>query len=283
MYFTDILEEKESDCMIPIEEKLKLFKDNKVVNWHEHVWPNDKGELDEKECDLLVESASRTHMDILVCSSPITRGNPSPDIIRKYNDFVSKAMRRHKGIIKGFAFINPGYVKEALYEIDRCMNDLGMIGIKLYNQYFISDPVVRSVIEKSIELDIPILEHAGKLNFQPQNQPFVSDGTHFAKISPEYPEAVIIEAHIGGGGDWQWSLKAIADSPNIFTDTSGSICDEGLMESTVEYLGVDRMLFGTDGSISAGVGKVLNADISMQDKVKILNNTKFERYLERGY
>ena len=30
-------------------------------------------------------------------------------------------------------------MKESLYEIDRCIKELGMTGIKLYNQYFISD------------------------------------------------------------------------------------------------------------------------------------------------
>lgn len=269
--------------MVFIEDKLKLFKDHKVVNWHEHVWPNDKGELNEKTCDLLVESAFKTHMDKLVCSCPIAGGIPTPAMVSKSNDIVAKAMKRHAGVIKGFAFINPGYVKEALYEIERCVNDLGMIGVKLYNHYFISDPVVRSIIEKCIELDIPILEHAGKLTYSPQDQPFISNGTHFAKVSVEYPEAVIIQAHIGGGGDWQWSLKAMADCPNIFTDTSGSVCEAGLIEQTVQYLGTDRILFGTDGSISAGIGKMLSANISEQDKVKILNNAKFERYLERGY
>lgn len=269
--------------MVKIEDKMKLFSENKVVNWHEHVWLNDKGEMDVEQCDLLVESARKTHMDKLVCSLPISGGCPSPDDIRKCNDVVSVAMKRHPGVIKGFAFINPGYVKEALFEIDRCVNDLGMIGIKVYNQYYISDPVYHSVIEKCIELDIPILEHAGKLNYMPEDQPFISDGTHFAKASAKYPEATIIEAHIGGGGDWQWSLKAIADCPNIYTDVSGSVCDEGLIEQTVKYLGVDRVLFGTDGSVSAGIGKMLGANISEDDKIKILNNKIFERYLERGY
>lgn len=269
--------------MVSIEDKLKLFRDNKVVNWHEHVWPNDKGELDENLCDQLVESALRTNMDILVCSCPATTGNPTPDIVGKYNDIVVKAMKRHKGIIKGFAFINPGYAKESLYEIDRCVNDLGMIGVKLYNQYFISDPVLRGVIEKCIEMDIPILEHAGKMHFKSHSQPFISDGTHFAEISTQYPEAVIIQAHVGGGGDWQWQLKAIADFPNIYTDISGSVCDQGIIESTVKYLGADRVLFGTDGSISAGIGKILGADISEQDKIMILNNSRFEKYHKRGY
>lgn len=268
--------------MVDIGEKMKIFKDNKVVNWHEHVWPDNNGNLDEKQCDLLVESACRTHMDLLVCSSPVSGGNPEPESVRKYNDLVVKAMRRYPKMIKGLVFVNPGYVKEALDEIHRCIDEFGMIGVKLYNQYFISDPVVRNVIEECIKLDIPILQHAGKLNFEPEGQPYISDGTHFAKVAAEYPEAVIIEAHIGGGGDWQWSLKAIADCPNIFTDTSGSVCDDGIIEAAVKYMGAGRILFGTDGSFSPGIGKVLNAGIPEQDKISILNNKRFEKYLERG-
>jgi len=268
--------------VISIKEQMKLLEQNKVVNWHEHVRGDSREQLDVEQCDLLVESAKKTHMDVLVCSRPISGAGAEPGIIKAKNDTVAAAMRRHPGVIKGLAFVNPGYVKEALAEIDRCVNDLGMIGIKLYNQYFISDPVLRPVIEKCIELDIPILEHAGKLNLVPSPQPTISDGTHFAKVVKEYPEAVIIQAHIGGGGDWQWSLKAIADCPNIFTDISGSVYDEGLIEQTVKYLGADRVLFGTDGSFSQSIGKFLGAKITEQDKITILNNPRFARYLERG-
>ena len=45
-------------------EKLDIFRQNKVVNWHEHVWTDSKGELDEKLCDLLVESAYETYIRI---------------------------------------------------------------------------------------------------------------------------------------------------------------------------------------------------------------------------
>jgi len=268
--------------MNKFEEKLKLLKNNKVINWHEHVWPGKDGKLDEEQCDRLVESASRTNMDILVCSTPISGPGATPEKIRVSNDILYQAMKHYPKVIKGMVYVNPGYMKEALEEIDRCINELGMIGVKLYNQYFISDPVVRPIIEKCIELDIPILEHAGKLNYQPEGQPFISDGTHFAKVSKVYPEAVIVEAHIGGGGDWQWSLKAIADCPNIFTDTSGSVYDEGIIEEVVRTMGADRVLFGTDGSFSPGLGKILGASINEENKIKILNNPRFARYLERG-
>lgn len=263
-------------------EKMKLFKENKVVNWHEHVWDDATGKFNEHQCDLFVEAARKTYMDVVVCSLPVSGGSPDPATISRKNDVIAEAMDRHPNFIKGMAFINPGFSREAVAEIERCVNELGMIGIKLYNQYFISDPVLHPVIEKCIELDIPILEHAGKQMNLPITQPFISDGIHFAKVAEKYPEAAIIMAHVAGGGDWQWSLKAIADCPNIYTDISGSVYDEGIIEQTVSYLGAERVLFGTDGSFSQGIGKLLAANISEKDKIEILNNTKFSRYLERG-
>jgi predicted TIM-barrel fold metal-dependent hydrolase len=156
------------------QKKTDLLMNNKVVNWHEHVWfkPGTK-ELNVEGCDQLVQYASEVGMDYLVCSLPIAGGIPGPDDIKHCNDTVAVAMKRHPKIIKGMAFINPGYTREALDEIDRCINELGMIGVKLYNHYFASDPIVRPIIEKCIDLDIPMLWHAGKLTVNPEIQPFL--------------------------------------------------------------------------------------------------------------
>ena len=60
------------------------------------------------------------------------------------------------------------------------------------------------------------------------------------------------------------------------------MCDAGVIEETIRYLGVDRVLWGTDGSISAGVGKIIAADIPEEDKKKILAGAPYRRFLERG-
>ena len=39
-------------------------------------------------------------------------------------------------------FVNHGYAAFSMREIERCI-ELGFVGIRLYNQYFISDPVLR--------------------------------------------------------------------------------------------------------------------------------------------
>lgn len=267
--------------METIAEKLRLFYENRVVNWHEHVWFDEAGGLDLAKCDGLVEDAERTGTDTLVCSLPILAQKVTPEEFRRCNDTLALAMRRHPGKIRGFAFVNPGYRREALAEIERCVKEYGMLGVKLYYQYFISDPVVREVIEQCIALDIPILVHASKLNYHPEEQPFVSNGVHFAEAARHYPEARIVMAHISGGGDWEWSLKAIADAPGVYTDMSGSVIDDLLLEKTVGLLGANRVLFGTDGSYSACVGKLIAATLTAEEKRTILNNPDFERYLAR--
>ncbi len=153
--------------------------------------------------------------------------------------------------------------------------------LSFITQYYICDPIQYPIIDICCELDVPLLVHAGKLKYRPESEPYISDGTHFALISEVYPQASIIMAHIGGGGDWQWSLKAIAKHPNILIDISGSVVDEGIIEESVKYLGADRILFGTDWSWSGCIGKMLGADISTKDKIKILGANDFKKYLEK--
>lgn len=265
-----------------ITEQLKLFKDNPVVNWHEHVWLNADGTMNETEFDTMMEHAAMVGMDTMVISSPITTsGHESISQMQHVNNIVADAARKYPGKVYGLAFVDPFHGKEAIREIDRCVNDLGFIGVKMYHQYHISDAMQYPIIEKCIDLDIPILMHAGKLNQYPETQKNISDSTHFVSAAKKYPEAVLIMAHIGGGGDWHWQLKGMADCKNVYTDISGSVHDAPIIEETVAVMGADRILFGTDGSFSAGIGKLFGAKITVEEKLTIMNNPHFIKYLQR--
>lgn len=261
---------------------MSLFRDNRVINWHEHIQLDDYGNLNRSRLEITVDMAHSTHMDKLVCSRPVLGMKASPEEFRNCNNKVYETMKLYPDLIAGMAYVNPGFLEESLDEIDRCVNDLGMIGVKLYHQFLISDPIQNKIIEKCIKLDIPILMHAGKLSYRMDLQPLISHDTHFATAAKRYPEAIFVRAHIGGGGDWEWCLKTIAPYPNIFIDTSGSVCDQGMIEGAVAAFGAKRILFGTDQMFSSGIGKILGAEISVEDKVEILNNRRFSRYLERN-
>ena len=216
--------------------------------------------------DRLIEAADALGIERMVVSIPIMRGMPTYDRVRQCNDAVIDCMRRYNGRIEGWCYVVPGQ-QQSIVEIDRCL-DAGMIGIKLYNQYKIWDPAVHPVLEKAIAEGLPVLEHAGHATtraFQDQ-QPNISDAADFVMAARLYPECMLIEAHIGGGGDWEWSIKELRDAPSVYLDTSGSIIDEGMVEMCVRELGARRMLFGTDMTMEGGVGKMLAADLTKAQK-----------------
>ncbi len=236
------------------------------IDAHSHVWlENDR--LNRPRLDGLIDACDRLAIDEAWISCPITRGMGDPEQVRRCNDAVLEAVRLYPTRLRGYCFVVPGYYREALAEIDRCLGE-GMIGIKLYHQYLINDPAVFPVIEKAIAEDIPVLSHAGHSagERERRQQPKISDGVHFADLALRYPEAKLIMGHIGGGGDYEWSLQAIAESPSIFADTSGSVIDEGMIEYAAHLLGTERLVFGCDESEEAGVGKMLGADLTEEER-----------------
>lgn len=218
--------------------------------------------------DAVIHAADLLGIDQLCCSIPITGGEmASPDEVRECNDGVLDAMRRYPDRILGYCFVIPAYHDESLSEIDRCI-DAGMIGIKLYNQYKYSEPVVFPIAEKAVERGVPILGHAGHAT-DPETrsrQPRISDASDFRRLARRYPELMLIEGHLGGGGDWEWTIKELRDCPNVYLDTSGSVIDDRLLEMSVAELGAERILFATDMTMEGGVGKVLSADLTEEHR-----------------
>src|SRR5688500_14657144 len=234
--------------------------------------------------DAVVDAADRLGIDQLACSIPITGGRwATPDEVRACNDGMFEAMRRHPTRILGYCFLNPGYGREALGELERCVVREGMIGVKLYNQYKINDPVVFPLIERTIELGVPVLSHAGRLITAADiaQQPLTSHAGDFVDVSRRFPEAMIIHGHIAGGGDWQWTLKVLRDAPaSIYLDISGSVMDAGLLERCIRDFSVNRLLFATDMTMEGNVARVRDADINEAQRDKIFSRN-FEAILAR--
>ena len=226
----------------------------------------------------VIDACDKLGIDQTCCSILTPRRPSTPDGFRQCNQWVYEAMQRFPGRVRGYCYVNPGY-REALDEVRRCIGR-GFFGVKLYNEYLISEPVLYPLVELSIELGIPILEHAGHPGWLDSAQPRISDGSAFAEIAKRYPEATIICAHICGGGDWEWEIKALRNSPSIFLDTAGSVADEGVVEKAVETLGVDRIVFACDMSFTTSVGRLRSANLSQADKDKIYG-LNFQRILSR--
>jgi predicted TIM-barrel fold metal-dependent hydrolase len=241
----------------------------KVIDCHAHL--QHRGRPDwEAEDRKLIAAADRLGIDQLCCSILTPRRPATPEGFRECNRWVADALGRYPGRVLGYCYVNPGYPEEAREEIRRGVGEHGFIGIKLYNEFKCTDPVVFPVVELAIELGVPILHHAGHLHYPLEDQPHISDGGDLAELARRYPEARLICAHLCGGGDWEWTIKALRHAPTVFLDTSGSVADEGVVEAAARVLGADRLLFGCDMSMTAGMGRIRAASLGASEKEKIL-------------
>jgi predicted TIM-barrel fold metal-dependent hydrolase len=241
----------------------------RVIDCHAHL--HHQSQPDWQAHDLaLIEVADRLGIEQLCCSMLTPRRPASPEGFVECNRWVAEAMARHEGRVLGYCYVNPGHQREAIDEIRRCVDGLGFIGVKLYNEHRCTDPVVFPVVEAAIDLRVPILHHAGHLHYVLPDQPNISDGGDLAELSRRYPEAMLICAHVCGGGDWEWTIKSLRHAPNVWLDLSGSVTDDGVVEYAAKVLGVDRLLFGCDMSMTAGIGRIRGANLGDQEKAKIL-------------
>lgn len=229
----------------------------------------------------LIESASALGVDQFCASSLGRRWSyePTPKVFIQANDDVAKCMRKYPKQILGFAYLNPVYPTESLAEMRRCIEDLGMVGIKLWVAAYADDPRVFPLVEKAIEYRIPILQHAWYK--ATGNLPHESKPHHVAELARRYPWATIIMAHIAG--DWERGIETVRDYPNVYVDTSGSIIEAGMIEHAVEELGAERVLFGSDAhgvDLPVALAKIIGAEIVDADREMILGGN-MQKLLKR--
>lgn len=230
----------------------------------------------------MIEAAEILGIERLFCSKPVTAGALAAiELVREANDAVLAAMKRYPKQIAGYCFVQPGNGAASLDEIERCVA-AGMIGVKLYNQFKYSEPAVFAVAEKCVQRRILFLGHSGHVTDlrTQQAQPKISDSLDFCALSRRYPELLLILGHIQGGGDWEWSIKGLRDCPNVYVDTSGSVLEDDAIERCVRELGHKRVLFATDQTMEGGVGKILSAELTVEQREDIFWRN-FQRLLDR--
>ncbi len=229
------------------------------------------------QVDALIRYADRLNIEKLIVAVPVAKTmGTSPEEIRAYNDSVAQAIKAYPGRILGQFTVNPLDIKTAEEEIKRNI-DRGMVGMKLFNHVKINHPSVFPVVEKFIDHKMIIHVHGEsqigvggyRMKYDVQNNPAISVPEDFTDTAKRYPEAMFQYAHIGGGSDWEYACKCFVNYPNIYVDTGGSNNEENMVDFAVEQLGDDRVFFGCDGSFYQGVGKVLSASITEEQKKKV--------------
>ncbi|MBL8241609.1 MAG: amidohydrolase family protein [Bryobacterales bacterium] len=244
---------------------------SRVIDAHTHLpFRLHPGPIDADRA--LIDAAARLGIHQLCCSILSPERPVTLDGFRKANRALASVTKHFPGKVLGYCFVNPGYGARALEEVRHYVENEGFIGVKIYNDYLATDPVVSPLLELAAKLRVPILHHAGHTSWLPSPQPNISDGGHIAEAARRFPETILICAHLCGGGDWEWTVKALRNAPTAFLDSSGSVADEGTIEMAVRVLGADRVLFGTDLSMTASAGRLRGAQIDALTRRKILGD-----------
>ena len=180
---------------------------------------------------------------------------PSPSDVVAGNDALLDLVRGHPGLIHGYACVNPNYTAQATAEMDRCIA-AGMIGVKLAASRRADDPLLDPVCQAARRHGVPILHHVWQHRRRDWPGQEASDAVELGRLAQRHPEVPFILAHIGGGGDWQHTLRAIPSISNIFVDLSGSGVDGGMLEACIDAVGVSRLLWGSDITMETGWAKL---------------------------
>jgi predicted TIM-barrel fold metal-dependent hydrolase len=180
---------------------------------------------------------------------------PSPTDLEHGNDAMLALQRAEPRRIRGYVTVNPNYTTHAEREIRRGIG-AGLIGIKLAASRRADDPLLDPVATLAREHGVPILQHVWQHRRRDWPGQEASDAVELCTLARRHPDVAFILAHIGGGGDWLHSLRAVRDVPNVLVDLSGSGVDGGMLEACLDAVGVERLIWGCDLTIETGWAKL---------------------------
>jgi predicted TIM-barrel fold metal-dependent hydrolase len=240
-----------------------------VLDCHAHLYDDPGGARGMR----LLAAADRLGIERLMVSrlwgSNRVPATATPDDFRQCNRAVEGWVERFPNRLLGYCFVSCTYPEEAERELEECVEQRGFRGLKLYAACRYDDPRVLPVVARAAHYGIPTLLHVVQRRLREIPGQFASDGREVAHLAALLPHAPLILAHVGGGGDWGFSIKAVRPYPNVYVDLSGSVIDAGIVETACREVGADRLLFGTDGSMCEGVGKLQAAAIPEADKAAV--------------
>lgn len=196
--------------------------------------------------------------------------DPTPDELKRQNDQVLQAISHYHDRAFGFAYVSPAHPEASLAEIDRCIRDGPMVGIKLWVARTCDKPEIDPIVRRAAQLDAVIFQHTWLKTTG--NLPGESTPMQLAELARRFPNTPIICGH--AGGNWELGIRAVRPLRNVSVDIGGGDPTAGFVEMAVRELGQRRVIYGSDAggrSFASQIAKVQGAAISDQAKEDILS------------
>jgi predicted TIM-barrel fold metal-dependent hydrolase len=218
----------------------------------------------------LIARLDANHVDKAV-TVPLWRGE-SAEAYAACNDYVASAQATYPERIIGFGWVNPAHGAETcVVEVERIAH-LGLHGLgelhPYQGSYYINAPYVYPIIERAMQLDLPLLIHS---DFGCR----FSTPLRIILLAQDFPKAKIIMAHMGIDPIQIDQLpRMVKRCENVWLETSATPDYPHCIENAVQVLGASRVVFGSDGP-------GLSMEIALK-KIELCALSEYERELVLG-
>jgi predicted TIM-barrel fold metal-dependent hydrolase len=218
------------------------------VDAHCHIGHDNDGT--QQTAEMLIAKMDQCGIDHAVIF-PFNEKQDQEHCFKRANTLIAEIMNDHSKRFTGFCRLDP-HNPLAIAELKRCVNELGLKGIKLHpraQNIEIDAPYMMPIFELAENYDIPILIHTSG----------VVEGIDPVKtlnVVQEFPNANLIighsyKAHYGiQSNDSQSSLafgeilELTYKQKNVYFETS--FLPTAYLEELIEKIGANQVVFGSD-------------------------------------
>jgi len=242
--------------------------------WDVHCHPVRGGDTPYRRMKYLVDVADRMGVERMCIHMAFpfpALATATPDQFRQDNAEIRAILKDWGSRAFGFAYLNPRYLKESLEELERCVADGPMVGIKLWINWRCTRPELDPIIERCAQLKAVIFHHIWVKTGG--NDGEESTPADFVALSRRHPGVPMICGHTGG--NWELGIRTIRSQREITAGVAGSEPVAGFLEMAVRELGPHRIVFGSDvegRSLASQIAKVTGADITPEQKRLVLKD-----------
>ncbi len=143
------------------------------------------------------------------------------------------------------------------------------VAVKVHHSMKADRPEFEPLAKILSDFRIPVLIHCWYKTVQEYENE--SNPSHIATLAEKFPDLKIIMAHITGCRIR--GMQEIEKYPNVYVDTSGSQPEDGLLQYGLDYLGAERILYGSDfpgRDPATQIGRIFSVDMCQRDRDMIL-------------
>ncbi|UCD85698.1 MAG: amidohydrolase [Deltaproteobacteria bacterium] len=213
-------------------------------------WPDPTGEK-------LLASMKEAGIDFTCVCAVDNAANEmfTPELAQTQNKIVAEVARKNPDRIMALAGVDPRR-PTAPDMLRQCLEEFGMKGLKYHpdDGYDPSGPESSKLLEIVQKHGGILLTHTGP--WRPPSRCKYADPRLLADLAVDFPDLKVIAAHMGQI-DWRpWAALA-THQPNLYGDLAAFdtlafahyelFCWE--LRDLIDYAGVSKVLFGTDGPI----------------------------------